>query len=119
MKKGIVYVTQHAKRKVDGVWKPLDLTPAMKFGEIVELIPAGPMIMAPGHTAITLRHKLLGFTDADYLLCMGDPTVIGLACVQAARANEGRYKLLVWDRHSGDYNVVPVDVNARITPQEA
>jgi hypothetical protein len=90
-------------------WVPLDLSPARKFGEIVELLPAGPMIRATAHVTATLRSKLSDFTDKDYLLCMGDPTVIGLACVMAARVNGGRYSCLVWDREARDYFCVNID----------
>lgn len=113
-----VFVTQHGQQKIEDRWVKRDISDALRFGELVELIQPGPMIRATTHVVITLRNKLMDFNDQDHLLCMGDPAIIGLACVIAARANQGRYKLLVWDRECASYYVVPVDTNARLVREE-
>jgi hypothetical protein len=115
---GRVFVTQHGQQKIDGEWVKRDVSDAERFGKVTELIQPGPMIRATPQVIMTLRYKLMGFSDDDYLLCMGDPAIIGMACVMAARANEGRYKLLVWDRESQSYFAVPVDTNARPVREE-
>jgi hypothetical protein len=107
-----VYVTQHVRRKRDGVWEHVDISAAQQYGDISILLPTGPMILMPTPAVVTLRHKLSGFNDDDYLLFMGDPTVIALAAVMAARANGGRYKALVWDNLQRRYEGVAVDTNA-------
>lgn len=117
-KTGRVYVTQHGQQKVDDRWVKRDISNAERYGEIVELIQPGPMIRATPQVVQTLRHKLMRFNDSDYLLCMGDPAIIGIACVMAARANSGRYTLLVWDRESSSYYPVPVDCNTRMSREE-
>jgi hypothetical protein len=113
-----VFVTQHGQLKVNDRWVKRDISDALRFGSLVELIQPGPMIRATPQVITTLRHKLMDFSDEDYLLCMGDPAIIGMACVLAARANQGRYKLLVWDRESSSYYVVPVDMNTRLVREE-
>ena len=44
---------------------------------------------------------------------MGDPAVIGLACVIASDINAGAYKVLKWDRIEKDYYAVDIDINQR------
>ena len=40
---------------------------------------------------------------------MGDPAAIGLACAVAASTNQGRFKVLKWDRQESVY--YPVNIN--------
>ena len=112
--KSTVFVVQHAQLKVDGHWEKRDISDAERFGSLVELLPAGPMVRSTIHAAGTLRHKLRAFGDADYLLCMGDPALIGMACAIASQRNAGRYKLLVWDKEVRAYTPIQVDLNARV-----
>lgn len=91
-----------------------DLAPAMKFGEMKVLLPSYTQIaFSTAPTIRTLRHKLRGFTDADYLLLAGDPVAIGLACSVAAFFNNGRYVALKWDRRERMYIPVKIDVTQK------
>ena len=47
--------------------------------------------------------------DEDYLLLMGDPSAIGIACAIAATQNRGKFKCLKWDRR--EYKYYPIEVN--------
>ena len=49
------------------------------------------------------------FSDDDYLLLMGDPSAIGIACAVASSNNRGRFKCLKWDKR--EYKYYPVEVN--------
>ena len=40
---------------------------------------------------------------------MGDPAAIGLACAVAASTNQGKFKVLKWDRQESVY--YPVNIN--------
>ena len=53
------------------------------------------------------------FNDKDYLLLIGDPSMIGLACSVAADYNRGRYKVLKYDRRSFTYYPIQIDINER------
>tara|TARA_R110002110_G_scaffold94723_2_gene245220 strand:+ start:340 stop:489 length:150 start_codon:yes stop_codon:yes gene_type:complete len=44
---------------------------------------------------------------------MGDPAVIGLACVIASDINVGLYKILKWDRIEKDYYPVSIDIHQK------
>ena len=46
---------------------------------------------------------LKNYTDDDYLLMMGDPSIIGVACAIVAQNNVGRFNVLKWDRQEAKY----------------
>ena len=52
------------------------------------------------------------FSDDDYLLLVGDPSIIGACCAIASRYNNGRYKVLKWDRLERRY--FPIEFNILI-----
>lgn len=99
----LVYVVQETN---------LNLIKATKFGELIPLLPARTNItMNPIHIVRDLKRKLKNFTDADYLLPIGDPIAIGLAFTIAGEINMGKFRALKWDRQAGDYYVVSCNIN--------
>ena len=61
-----------------------------------------------------IKRKLRGYSDDDWLLCMGDPAIIGVAFAVAADANRGRVNLLKWDKMEKIYYPVKVRVRGGI-----
>ena len=57
-----------------------------------------------------LRKKLERFNDEDFLLLIGDPAIIAIAGVVASEANNGKFKLLKWDRYDGKYYPLSIDL---------
>lgn len=101
-----VYVVQ-ANRKHDVV-------PAMRFGDLVELLPEDEsIVLSTGFVIQHLRSKLRDFCDQDYLLLSGDPIAIGLATVVASDINGGRVKMLKWHRREQRYFEVQADFHMR------
>lgn len=97
----MVYVVQDQGRNI---------TQATKFGEIRILLPQKSQIsFSPGFVTNELRKKLSDFNDTDFLLLMGDPVAIGLAVAIAAYWNQGKVKMLKWDRQDKLY--YPVSIN--------
>lgn len=105
MSKGpTVYVVQEDRKK--------NIIAAMDFGSLEPILDADDQIVLSGKAAMArIKFALQSFSDDDYLLCIGDPAAIGMACAEAARVNNGRYKLLKWDRQEKRYYVVQVDHN--------
>jgi len=98
----MVYVVQEQPDK--------NIVSAQKFGEIKILLPHGSNIMfSAGQATHNLVAKMSDFNDDDYLLLIGDPTAIGIATAVACMWNQGRVKLLKWDRQAAMY--YPVQVN--------
>jgi hypothetical protein len=87
---------------------------ARSYGDLRVLLPSNTnIVLSPGPTIRRLREGLKEFNDQDYLLLMGDPAVIGLACVIASDINVGLYKILKWDRIEKDYYPVSIDIHQK------
>ena len=100
-KKGRVFIIQTDNRK--------NFLPAASYGELVFILPAGDQVFMNAAPTITkVRTALRDFNDEDYILPNGDPVGIGIACVEAARANGGSYKQLKYDKQMSRDRGVPV-----------
>lgn len=101
---GTVWVVQEVPGK--------NILPAQAWGMLDVLIPANSqVVLDSGPTVDMIHRKLRDFSDKDYLIAIGDPAAIGIACAVAAAKNDGRFKLLKWDRQEGRYYPVSVNVN--------
>lgn len=87
---------------------------ARQYGDLKVLLPSNVnIILSPAPTIRRLKDALRNFGDPDYLLLMGDPAVIGLACVLASENNRGKYSILKWDRIEKDYYPVSIDIHQK------
>ena len=98
----MVYVIQEQPHK--------NILPAAQFGEIKVLLPPGTQItFSAGQVTSKLMVDLSNFNDDDYLLLIGDPAAIGIAAAIASRWNNGKVKMLKWDRQEKTY--YPISIN--------
>ena len=98
-----VYITQEIRGR--------DLSDALVFGDLEILIPAKEQVsFSSMPTVRRMERKLSKFNDNDYLVLAGDPVCIGIACAVAALHNNGRYKVLKWDRLEERYYPLDVDI---------
>ena len=89
----------------------INVLSAQEYGDIVLLFESGQQIMFSPQPAIKkLRRKLKDFDDNDYLLMMGDPAAMGIACCVASDINRGRFKILKWDKIQKRYYSVSVNI---------
>lgn len=88
----------------------IDFSPAQKFGELVVCLPpdVSPFNVHP--VAIALREKMADFDSDDYLVAVGDPTLIGIAFHIAAQRTGGKFNQLKWDKFTGQYFKVRIDL---------
>jgi len=99
-----VYVVQEMPNR--------DILSAEQYGELVPVLPPGyQLILSPGPTVAKIKRVLKDFNDDDYLLLMGDPSLIGVACSVAAKNNINKYKVLKWDRERRKYYPLEIDIN--------
>ena len=113
-----VYLIQSTKRRdpsTGALVDKFDIHKATRYGEVVELLPGGPVVTSAAPMVTTLRHKLRGFGDGDYLLALGGPAEIGAATAVASSMNAGRVTMLVWDKPTRDYIPVRLDVHGQRT----
>lgn len=96
-----------------GNWVPImDLSPAKSFGDMHILHPPGKVTVAPAVMARRMRAELARFSDEDFVLCVGPPVVMVATGIVAALQNNGRVKLLEWDKFSQTYREIVFDAYA-------
>jgi hypothetical protein len=91
----------------------INLMPAEKYGRLQVLLPPGNVAYSAAPTVSRLKRGLARFTDEDYLLMVGDPAAIAVAGAVATMLNNGRMKVLKWDRQEMRYYVVEFDLMRR------
>ena len=108
-KKSTVYVLQEIPGTRFGNPK-INIVGAAEYGEIKFLLPELSQIMwSPGPLIFKLRNLLKNYTPNDYLLLVGDPAIIGVACSIVSDITNGKYKLIKWDKQERRY--YPIEIN--------
>tara|TARA_R100001224_G_scaffold33502_1_gene18911 strand:- start:353 stop:637 length:285 start_codon:yes stop_codon:yes gene_type:complete len=84
---------------------------ALSFGEVKFLFTErAQLVYSAGSLIHKLRKKLDKFNDEDFLLLVGDPAIIAVASVVASESNNGKFKLLKWDRIASKYYPLSIDL---------
>ena len=100
-----VYVLQEMGRNVRS---------AEKFGDLKVCLPDNrQIILSSGPLAFKLKQELKDFNDNDYLLLIGDPAIIAVAGAIASENNNGRFKVLKWDRNEMKYYDIEIDLRGK------
>ena len=87
-----------------------NIASARQYGDFEVLLPSNAQIMLSASPSVRSMKSLLhDYKEGDYLLLIGDPAAIGVACSIAAFYNRGKYSVLKWNRQEGLY--YPVDIN--------
>ena len=109
MSERIVYVIQEVPGTRAGNPK-INIVGAQKYGDLKFLLPElSQMIFSPGPLIFKLRKLLKNFKPEDYLLLIGDPALIGVACSIVSDITNGKYNLLKWDKQERQY--YPIKIN--------
>ena len=113
MSERIVYVIQEIPGTKFGNPK-INIMGASKFGTFKFLLPEdSQIIFSPGPLIFELRKKLKNFKKDDYILCTGDPAIVGIACSLVSDITNGKYNLLKWDRQSKQYYSLTINLYER------
>lgn len=92
-----------------GLWIPIvNLSPARAFGEIVTMLPPNANRLHTAPLVAAIRDKMESFGPDDYIIAVGDPSLIAAAACIAVRKTGGVLRLLKWDRILGQY--IPVEM---------
>lgn len=75
---------------------------AAEYGDPVVCLPWGQVALATEPTMDALRDKLSDFKEYDYLIAVGDPTIIAMASMIIAQKQKV-CNLLKWDKRAGRY----------------
>ena len=99
-----VYVLQHPPQNIN-------ILCASDFGYLVICLP--PMSQAIYSAAPfiqKMRKNLQDFRERDYILCTGDPSIIGLSTAIVSDITRGKFNLLKWDRQETKYYPLTIDL---------
>ena len=92
-----VYVLQHPPQNIN-------ILSASDYGYLVICLPENTqMIFSSAPFVRKMRKNLQDFKSNDYILCTGDPAVIGLSTAIASDVTQGQFNLLKWDRQEKRY----------------
>ena len=92
-----VYVLQHPPQNIN-------ILSASDYGYLVICLPENTqMIFSSAPFVRKMRKNLQDFKSDDYILCTGDPAVIGLSTAIASDVKKGQFNLLKWDRQEKRY----------------
>jgi len=115
-----VFVVQEPlkRNRVSGdLEKVFDTTPALIYGKLETLFTNNSRVLAPHPTVLVAKKKLKDFSDEDFILAIGDPVAISIACCIAAEMNRGKYKVLKWARDVEQYVSIEINLSGRIQNQ--
>jgi hypothetical protein len=101
-----VFVVQETTRNI---------SPAREFGSIRVLTTWDDISKGSQYLVKFIREKFEAhqLSSQDYLLCIGDPTAIGLAVHVALTITGGKINLLIWDRETYSYNIERIELNGK------
>jgi len=100
----VVYVVNRPVIRVNSAFKDkYDLSPAERFGRLVDVLPVGNTPRNPALMMRMVRDGLADFTPDDHLLAVGDPLAIAMGVLAASSRTGGPVSLLKFDRHTGEY----------------
>lgn len=106
-----VFVVTEPITYKDGRPEPaFDISPALKYGDIIVLTKHNHSMFASVPMVKHLREQLKDYSDNDYILPVGDPVTIAAVAAVASDINQGFFRMLKWDKRQRSYYVV--DINA-------
>ena len=113
MSERIVYVIQEIPGTKYNAPR-INVLDAEEFGKLKFLMKEdAQIIFSPGPLIFELRKKLKNFKKDDYILCTGDPAIVGIACSLVSDITNGKYNLLKWDRQSKQYYSLTINLYER------
>jgi|APGre2960657468_1045069.scaffolds.fasta_scaffold26690_2 hypothetical protein len=90
------------------LWVPsINLDPAKQYGEVVVMLPPNANRLHINPLIVALREQMKDLTEEDYLIAVGDPSLIAAAACIAVKKTNGLLRILKWDRLSSSY--IPVE----------
>ena len=99
-----VYVLQQPPQNIN-------ILSASDYGYLVICLPENSqMIFSSGPFVHKMRKNLRDFKSNDYVLCSGDPAIIGLSTAIVSDVTRGKVNLLKWDRQETRYYPLTFDL---------
>lgn len=107
MSKSRVFLISHpTRRNGRNRAEPIDLSPALAYGELVYLFPERPQLNIES-VFPEMRKRLSSLTIHDYILPMGGPVLMAWLAIIAKDICSGA-RILEWDNMDFCYSVLPL-----------
>lgn len=84
-----------------------DFSKALEFGALKDVFSSLGKVYNPEALVEHARHVLSSYKEGDYLLVVGDPTLVGICMVVLSEKNE-TFNVLRWDRDNFKYVSMPL-----------
>lgn len=96
-----------------------NLLPAMDYGNLESVLQPHEEVTMLNTRFITsvMKYRLRNMKRQDYLLLIGHPIAIGIACAIAAEITDGSFNVLKWDGQERRYWSATVDL--AVPPMDA
>ena len=99
-----VYVLQHPPQNII-------IMSASDFGYLVICLEENSqMTFSPAPFIHKMRKNLKDFRPSDFILCTGDPAIIGLSSAIVSDITQGRFNMLKWDKQEYKYYPLTIDL---------
>jgi len=108
-----VFVPQQPSRydTATQLWVPtVNIAPANRFGDVVVMLPPNANRMYTAPLVDVIKRRMDHFTRDDYVVALGDPSLIAVAACVAASKTNGTFKMLKWDKVASDYISVEIEI---------
>lgn len=108
-----VYVPQQPSKydQTSRLWIPtINLEPAQKFGEVIVMLPPNANRLHSAPLAAAIKERMKDFCEDDYIVALGDPSLIAVAACIATKKTNGLLRMLKWDRIQSHYICVEMNV---------
>lgn len=107
-----VYVPQQPSRfdAASRLWVPtVNLAPAEEYGDVVVMLPPNANRLHTAPLVAAMREQMRDFSGEDFIVAVGDPSLLAAAAVIAANKAGGVLRILKWDRIGSKY--LPVEMS--------
>lgn len=93
------------------LWIPtVNVESANQFGEVKVMLPPNANRLHIAPLVAALKEQMQGFGADDYVVAIGDPSLIAAASCIAVKKTAGWLRMLKWDRQTSQYIAVEVQI---------
>ena len=86
------------------LWVPsVNLGAASGYGEVVVMLPPNANRLHIHPLIVALKEQMKDYGPEDYIVAVGDPSLIAAAACIATRKTHGLLRILKWDRQTSKY----------------
>ena len=104
----MVYVLQHPPESIN-------IMAAKEYGTLVFCLPEkSQLVYSAAPFVRKMKKNLRDFEPRDFILCIGDPAIIGLSTYIVGDITHGLFNMLKWDRQERMYYPLTFDFNQRL-----